>query len=370
MTNRMLLLIMCCIFVVQMSGCQNRRYMKEPEFEWNTYWDADENYPMELVFGSMDCSGGKGGHPMRPGYSKGPWGADNHTAGGHSKMLPNKLHLKWYSFVEDKSYQGSFDLPYDMLVEMFQRTYLRHRLKDYWYNDRFIVGLAPGGQVYLWVGGLGKNQVFVAKFQAEETHIDQRILTGTFHSEYERWPEERWPEIMDRYRRETFCGKIEDNYNTKGLQLGLWDRYNERFKWKPEIIYEDSTAGWKTDEVLMQFYNGEQEVLALGSLEQNSIKERPRIRFFNCYYTNWKEYRNVEITINEDELFEAFSEVFDNDPECEANIEIRLNEANNFFRVFIISLDPEHKKRVELKKAVIKRYYTYRPSLIECYHRK
>jgi hypothetical protein len=379
--KKIFMLTLCAVMSVQMSSCKNRKYMRDPKFQVSAYWDADEYYPMELVYGCFYCPDGKGGLPMRSGGSKvlgiksRPWGEADHSSWSDEPiLLPNRLYLKWYSFVEDKSYEGSFELPYNKLLEIFQQKILRSRLKDYRDYSSLVVGLAPGGQAYLWAKGLASDeggQIFVAKFQAHETHIDQKILTGPYHYEYEEWPEERWPEIMERYRRETFCGKIEDNYNAKGLQLGLWDSYNERFNWRPVMVYEDSTAGWETDEIYMSFYNGEDEALTLEPLKENAAKSRPRIRRVVGYHTDWTNFRFVDITFDEEELFAAYTDIFGDNPDKEVILEIRLNEANDFFRVFLVSLDPEdHRKSVEFRRARIKRYReTYQPA-IDWFYRK
>src|SRR5690625_5873636 len=85
----------------------------------------------------------------------------SHIVGPDLKPLPDKLHIKYFSYLEDQFYEGNFDLPYEKILFLFREG---SKDKDNTEYNRIMVGVAPGGSVAVWLQGqIKKNKDFIGK---------------------------------------------------------------------------------------------------------------------------------------------------------------------------------------------------------------
>lgn len=348
---KLMSMLLLAVAAMQVVSCKQKNM--KTKFQWRAGWAGPKKYPAEL-FNGFFVYPGEGGCGMRSGTNAIGWGLKGTLAGGDEDMpIPEGLYVKWYSFAESKFWEGSFELPREEMIVLFNEGFNRVRHKTPTTYNQFRVGLAPGGVVVVWITGPGR-QVEIGRYQCEETHIPvEELFRGTnFLSEKTR---KEHPDLMAHYRKLalTDSGSLED-IEQNGIPFGKWDDYRERFMLRPVIVYEDSTC--ITDEIYMEYYNGEKESLSLGSLNDNVFSSRPRVSFVSCYWSFGDTYKEMEMEFDEQEIFEAYEQVYAGDNSRPAELQLLLNEKNNHFRVLLVSCDKEHPNRIELKRSNIKIY--------------
>lgn len=155
----------------------------DQHFTWEAQKSGPSGYPMKMIRSTLYFKGEETGLYVPTGTSYGKWGDGfaNHPEVTHN--LPDRIEVTFYSYAENQAYHGMFDLPYDMLVEQFQWGVdnpfkrLKHSQPQF---SKFVVAIAPGGTVGLWIAGLGEQrEVIVA--QARKTGDEFKLcISSTF----------------------------------------------------------------------------------------------------------------------------------------------------------------------------------------------
>src|SRR5690625_3640948 len=144
-------------------------------FDWKATESAPKNFPIEIISGTFFYHGQSGGSglyiPSGGIIHKKGWGemVSSHIVGPDLKPLPDKLHIKYFSYLEDQFYEGNFDLPYEKIVFLFREG---SKDKDNPEYNRIMVGVAPGGSVAVWLTGRVKTtEVFFGRADLAEGQL-------------------------------------------------------------------------------------------------------------------------------------------------------------------------------------------------------
>lgn len=308
----------------------------EEKFEWDATECAPEMYPMNIATGYFVFDDGKSVIIPSARMITNGWGRGGSimAVGDEFKPVPVSLEITWLSFTENKFYTGSFKLPQDSMAKLLKEGFITSWSNERSTYDNILVGMAPGGVVVVWLLG-GGSEVEIGRYQAKEINLamkDYIDMKGYGHS----------PENDDQniYVKKTMEGETEvlKNLEEKGFQFGLWDKYRERFSIKPLIIYDDSDVK-KTDEIYINYFNGEQDVLLTEQLNKNEYvqKARPRTMAIS-WVSHWanKETRYwAEIYFKEDEVFKAYKEVYGDDKTKPAELLVQVNLNNDSLCIYL-----------------------------------
>jgi hypothetical protein len=326
------------------------------KFDWEATWNATKLYPMELISGAFIFPG-EGAKVLRSGSAHDDWGSEGSISVGNTrpKPVPIGLYIHWYSYTEDKFYKGSFDLPYDKILTLFREGFNMFRAKKHTTYSDIVAGLAPDGTVGIWLSGKGR-QVEVGYFKAPESeYLSAKEFLGYLYDVYcaEYGENEN---IVQKYRQLGLKQdkKVLDNLMQHGISFGLWDTYRERFNIRPVIMYEDTTC--ITDEIYIKYYNGEKETLSLSRLEENPFKKRARIKYLNAYWSFGQIIREVIFEFDEQEIFETYRKIYDGNPDYHVELQIQLDKENHYFSVFLVRMDEDNFKRIQLNHIKINWY--------------
>ena len=320
------------------TACKNQEMNK---YDWLASESAPKNYPMQILEGSFHCPDGYSLYiPDRKFIHLG-WGSpiSTHIVGPDKKPLPNKVSITWYSYTEDKFYSGTFDLPYNKIIELFKKKHIA-RSKTVDQYRKITAGVAPGGHVTIWVNGFGDDR-FIASYTAEEAEIPWSKITPNSGAKYSRaeLPKRRVKEALD-----------EDAYKklkARGIPFGLWKKYEELYSWEPDYAF----AG-KVENLALSFYNGEQRFLDYEidhplNDEKLKVKERPVPKRLALKMENDKDYRfKVTVNFNEQEIIKAFEKLNEIDGEAQ-KLKLQIEVLSDFTaKIFLRN----SKYIVELKK--------------------
>ncbi|HEX8659036.1 MAG TPA: DUF2931 family protein [Hymenobacter sp.] len=102
------------------------------------------------------------------------WGgsAVGWAVGDALQPAPDILEIRWFSYTEDKFYQGRFLLPQQRIYNLLkQGLWDRENKKQVTYDD-LAVCVAPTGVAYVWLVRDGSNKVLIGRYQAQEVAYD------------------------------------------------------------------------------------------------------------------------------------------------------------------------------------------------------
>lgn len=270
-------------------NCQKGNGMKDT-YRYETGSGSDENYPIDTyrqVFYSKD-------NEMIPidglGFQRGPWGNGGVTYLKNEKQnykLPATMKVGYYSYAEDKFYEGEFNLPADKIKEYLNEKaddpeYANKKNEDskdgvfHKYN-RIEVGFTLGGMVVLWMKG-----------------EDAQKLLATFFAK-EAFP--KWDSVFENSDRKekveyglnngVYTPKVKNEILTKTLPLDLWKKYDERFNWNFVV---NLPSGGKLENISVKTINAETETLYSSDHGDKKRAVPYAIEFF--WSLNGKQYNS------------------------------------------------------------------------------
>nr|WP_199156862.1 DUF2931 family protein [Pedobacter sp. ASV2] len=338
-------LTLLIVLTSSLLACKQKKM--DEKFQWEGGASSPANYPAEPVtvsFTAVDGTGG--GTPSKPISETNTWGYNGISSGGSGepKLLPVKLDIKWLSYAEDQFYEGSFTLPYDKMLALFQKGFEEWVQGDTTRHDNYntiTAGMAPGGTVVVWLAG-GSYEVEVARFQAHKTKFDLNNFNYSLDPELEKPGE---------YSKFALGAEGIKYIKEHGTSLGLWDTYRERFNWHP-VVRLDQSFKAEPNHLDLVYSNGESEALFLKSLIDNPFGRKARIKEI---YIDWditdpstheKKGFWLPIIFNEDEMLKAYAEVYGNDPQQQGELIVDIDRANRYYRCYLLTRG----KKVELKK--------------------
>jgi hypothetical protein len=212
-------------------------------FDWLTSASAPSNYPMKIISGTFYYHDEKGGLYIPDASSISPgWGAGSgvHAVGEDFKALPDRLDIRFFSYTENKMYQGSFELPYEKILALFRAGVAKD--KDTPTFQKLIAGIAPGGTVAVWVSGLESREVFFGKAVAYDG-----IFTNSLNQPVDD-VEDYCMGVLKQSLTPEFIADMRKN----GIPLDIWARYRKQYHWQPTFVQAQ-----RPKYVTTRFHNGE-----------------------------------------------------------------------------------------------------------------
>ena len=208
---------------------------------------AADGYWVTLQGGSFINSQGAG-FPVPSGHTlRGNWGASGTAwaVGDEFQAVPEQLKMLWFSYAENKFYQGDFALPQQRLYDLLkQGSWDIDKQKHVTYTE-FTVCMLPKGVVVVWL--TGDNQVLVGRFQGHETFPSA--------ADYERYygPADR-PNMVRNTQAE-MPAEVQAEIKAGTLSTKKWDDYLKTYPWQvafnvPFALREYSFYGFNAERYL------------------------------------------------------------------------------------------------------------------------
>ncbi len=286
------------IFILSLVGYGNMFTKNKTKFHWLATESAPKNYPMRIISGAFYFHNEKGGLYVPTAAAINPhWGTgrSTHVVGADFKPLPDRLDIRFFSFTENKLYQGSFDLPYEKILALFKEGVARDKESPIF--NRMMVGVAPGGAVAVWVEGRETREVFFGQAELYEDDlfdITQRKIND--RDDYVR------RNIIEMIGVEKLTD-IEKN----GVPFGLWEKYRTPYKWLSIFKTEREISNY----ISYAFFNGESYDVDYPFGNEPIVNERPLplLISFGCYIEGTEKQYFFTIRFDEKELYAAFDKL-------------------------------------------------------------
>jgi len=308
---------------------------KYPVFKWEENLNAPLGYPIEVYRGRLETHGDNGEIMSSTGLkqlSTGErgWGSSGSGTSSGKKYVPNHINCIWLSYAEDTFYKIDCPIDYDKAVALFREGYpnrlaffnYNEHLKDHY--DTIITGFAPGGVVVIWLYG-GGRQVEIGRYQGTKYTVPEDEIAGL---------ELPTKNLFDpSYRKFILTNKsvvplaVQEANKNKPIPYGLWDSYRTRYSWRPSFNLKEGVV---VDDFNIEAYNSEKEQLFDERLAKNEFVKRAVPSGISF---SWKDKAGQEyfanIDFDEDEVFNAFHEMYKNDPTLEAELECYISYDND-----------------------------------------
>jgi len=235
--------------ILLLSNCS---FMDE-KYEWGAGISTEIGFPVRIYAGRVGDVSIMASFTASFDRPDDGWGVGTQE-GSMMKQLPKDIDIIWYSYVEDCFYRVKADLDYPKLLKLFREGYKEraNNLETFpkGYLERtfttFVVGLAPGGVVVVWVEGM-RRQIEIGRFQAEKINLKQP--EGLDDHDALIFSEQERKETLEDER---FRPK---HIREKPTPFGLWDDYRDiKYPWYPTFEFY---KGAKIGDVFIEYFNRE-----------------------------------------------------------------------------------------------------------------
>lgn len=288
------------------------------KYEWLPTANAPELYPTRIHDGHFYLEDGGSVYIPTAAINHNGWGnsGSTHTQGEDLKALPVKMDITWASYMENKFYEGSWDMPINTLKKLFEKGTVDWRTGSISNYTQIVVNCAPGGIVVVWVYG-DDQQIEVARFQAKETHVDMKeFVPGNPTITQEKYfdKSESVPEAYENLKR-------------NGIQYDIWDIYRKKYEWRART----EIVGHQLMNIGFKMFNGEEETIFNKNItepvKENPFKLRAVPKQLNFIFEDNRKHQTVfEVKpFDETEIMSLFKQADPNKP-----IEIILRMKGDF----------------------------------------
>jgi hypothetical protein len=321
-----------------------RRRQRVDRYDWLAERSAPRFCPIIISSSSFHYRGG-GTLYIPPGalindHPSAAWGrcSDVDVVGPDLKRLPDSFDVTYYSAVEDKLYQGEFQLPYEKTAKLFKDGYqeLQSPQKAHTSYQRIMAGMAPGGEVAVWLAGVGRQtEVFFGR--AAESNADWNDAL--------RLP----PHVTRPSRRESLLARTKDNPNARQCMdraaAGGWARLHKRYAWRAVLENIDLPSFLYG----VEYYNGELDDIRIPEA-QSPEGGRAIPSEFTYYFTREMNQKMIRFAVKAMFDLDESLEVFERLAQEGGNIELVLRRDSPGQEATELIVRTEHRS-VPLTKA-------------------
>ena len=328
---------------------------------------APRLYPTEIIFAGLMWSnddGSSDGISVPPNYFypfAWGWGElSSPTSRDYDNddqvfPVPTFIEMTWLSLVENKLYTIKENLPKEEIEQLLQETNEGKPL-----YDCFVVGMAPYGQVALWLHG-DKRAKLIAWMEAEETEEEIECYclgVNVTRDEYvyRKTVEDVWPEggvivTRDEYVYMRLKNSVVEaliNHITNGLPpRDLYDRYMQQFTYRYVVQFgrwDEEKKEWRDyskvdkpglDYIEEVLFDGTHDKLHDGGLLNYHEAGKPE-RLALQFHIKKSEYA-AYFWMDDMRTRAAFEDFYREHPGAGMDFVFRIDPGKNIYQIAFIS---------------------------------
>jgi hypothetical protein len=308
-------------------------------FEWLPTESAPKHYPVQVVAGNLYFADGSSIYIPDRKVVKNGWGyiGSTHIVGDELKPVPTRLDIHWFSFTEDVFYSGVFELPTESMLDLFHEGLKSPTNGEDITYDRIIVGMAPGGEVSVWLGAEAVA-LEVANFVAEEAATEWSAILDN--------PDVPRQEYIDIVMEESVDAEQRANLLQHGVPKGLWGTYRQQYAWQPAIEGAEPVVMW------LRTLNGENEFLNFEAVaSERLLRAIPKAISLTWKNMSGQRYKS-EIEFDEGEIVAVYRKMTGDKSDRQLELHIEISQVPPTVDVAIT----ESNYVLPLKKFKVKTY--------------
>lgn len=315
-------------------------YTNLPEFKWVENLNCPTGYPIAVYRGGLEGNVGFVSLSDRLSTGLRGWGASGNGLSHGLKPLPSRINCIWLSYAEDCMYSIDSDIDYERLVKLFKEGYPdsnRKFGKRQTTFDTVLVGFAPGGVVVIWAMGAGRT-VEIGRYKGEKYTVPQAEIDKLDNHERLLFDDTDRKNIL--LNTKIIPLEVREANEGKPIPYGLWDTYRIRYDWRPTYVVREE--GGEFVDVGIGYFNGEAENLIDDEFIENKYKKRaiPTGVGLSWRDKNKQRYGGY-MRFDEQEIFAAFQEIYKEDKEGQAELQISVNHTNDIVTALLKQGDKE-----------------------------
>jgi hypothetical protein len=330
-------------------------------FKWQEGLSCPSGYPIQVYRGWLEGPLVSNGVTEEPNSTTsiygfgtttgiGYWGENSSGMSQAENPIPQRLNCTWYSYVEDVMYHINTELDYPKMVKLFNEGFQdsnRKRGKVMTTYNHITVGFAPGGVVVVWLQGAEK-QVEIGRYQGNKTVITPKEIASL--DSHERLLFDPADRARTLKNPKIIAPEVQEANKNKPIPYGLWDSYRIKYLWKPVFVFV--REGKMSNTLSFDMFNGERETLLDNEIIENLYQERAIPKGL---YTGWWDKTGLgyggNIYFDEKEIFAAFKELYQKNPEASIDLEIKINSGSEYLAITLkngINSIPLKKSKLEI----------------------
>jgi hypothetical protein len=305
------LALLAVVMLAALPGC-TRKEGSTPMFDWLPTESAPKRFPMRLIRGDLFFASGQSIYVPDGRDVANGWGelGSTHIVGEATKPVPVRLEVVWFSYTEDRFYQGTFDLPAEAMTALFKAGVIDPRTGRPLGFDRIIVGMAPEGLVSVWMSA-GAEVVEIAAFVAPQVSLP-------------------WKKVLDNpkvsrgdFIRQVLKAKLGADglarFDQEGVPKGLHQGYRVQYLWGPQITGDGTPTG-----LWIRSFNGENAFIGpAGPAVPRDSRPVPAEILLDWTAPGGAPLF-AKITFDEAEIFAAFAKLSRGDASHQLAVEIEV----------------------------------------------
>ena len=203
------------------SACHSLEPYQTERFELTAGPAAAEGYPMEIVEGRFITSDGKT-IPLGPEFLEGDWGQSHSgiIGGDGTAPAPDSLEVRWFSYPEDRFYEGHFLMPQRRIYDLLKQGFWDSNDQKHRTYFELTMCLLPKGVAVVWLTGVG-NQVLLGRYEGREIDFDfKRFNSGANRA------------LMIQEEQAELPPAVQQQIRTGTLSTKQWDTYLKTYPWQ------------------------------------------------------------------------------------------------------------------------------------------
>jgi len=313
------ILIVITLTVSVIAILQGSKFMKT--YEWFPSESAHSFYPMEIVQADFILQDGTTVYVPDKRRVYNGWGkpGSSHSVGERKKALPVKLGIIWFSYREDKFFQGEFELPTSQLEKYFSQgveDQLTGKVENW---DIISVGMAPQGRVSIWLTGFG-NTVQIAHFIAKE--VNYAWIDFMPNVDMKR------PDFIRLAIQEILPAAQREKLKQMGVPNGLWEKWNQPYNWTLDVHQATTTLQ------IIEYASGERGPYNAKFLMHDAGRPVPTVVDLHWKKSNGNEYQTT-LYFEGDEIFKAFEKLSEGKPGKPLILDVKIDEDTFMAEAFL-----------------------------------
>lgn len=302
-------------------------------FAWRATESAHKAYPVFIVRARLTGPGDMTVRVPDNCDANNGWGELGATiiSGDHRKPLPLRLEAVWFSYAENRFFNGSVELPLERMQSLFRQPLPPDKLGRPTSFDQLIVGFGLDGHLSVWADGPGFT-VEVAAFQVPAADLEWRLVLDN-----PRVPRE--DHVRDILTELLAPGDL-DRLTRKGVQPQLFDHFRQRHPWT------FVTAGPVTPlQIIVRYTNGERETLPVTAVDTPPGSGRPAPLSMIVTWTLDRTRYRASVRLDEGETLAAFDHMAQISGGAAFNLIVEAGELGRTLNLVLAG--PQHRYQFE-----------------------
>lgn len=314
-------------------GCsimQEQESEQMKKFKWLPTESAFADYPMEIIKGNFIFTDNSSVYIPNGKVINNGWGERGslHILKNKLNSIPIQLDITWFSYVEDKFYSGSYLLPYEKILDLFEQSashLVTRKIKKIRIPyDGITIGLAPEGEISIWLTAQ-EQVVEIANYTASEIDIDWKNIID--HKSFSRshYINEVFRETLDPQQIKYIKS---DDYQ---FPTGISKRYRKQYIWGVDL------AGIKPIALWVKTFNGENELFFTPDTTKRRYRSVPKKITIHWKAKNRHKY-TVTFHLEEEQIFSIF-EGLNHHQENVLQLQVVLDNRHPCINIILVETD-------------------------------